>query len=380
MLNKSGIDGLLIIQRADLFYLTGTAQNGCLYLPADGTPLLFVKRYLPRARKESPLENVVAIRSMSEVPDRIIDACGRLPATLGLEWDVLPVRDFNYISTLFPTCDLVDGSMQILNVLKIKSTWELRQMSETAEMSRKTFQYMQKAIRAGLTEMEFAGMFETYARKLGHGGMLRTRHFQTEGYPWHVLSGSNGGKVGLLDSPMSGEGTSAAFPNGAGSRPLAANEPILVDFGAVRNGYHIDETRMFAIGSMPDKARRACEASIDIQQSLLALARPGITTGALFDHSVALADRLGFAEAYLGPPGHKVNFVGHGIGVELIEPPFIARGKTDSLEPGMTFALEPKMCFEGEFAAGIESVFCVTDQGAEMISTVPVKIFECANI
>ena len=66
-----------------------------------------------------------------------------------------------------------------------------------------------------------------------------------------VLSGPSGGMVGLLDSPASGEGTSAAFPAGAGPRRLCVDEPVMVDLGTVKNGYHMDETRMFAIGAMP---------------------------------------------------------------------------------------------------------------------------------
>jgi Xaa-Pro aminopeptidase len=86
---------------------------------------------------------------------------------------------------------------------------------------------------------------------------------------------------------------------------------------------------------------------------------------------------LGYAKEYLGPPGYKVSFIGHGIGLELIEPPIIAKGRKDRLEKGMTFALEPKIVFEDEFAAGIESVVLVTETGFNLISKVPVDVFIC---
>jgi Xaa-Pro aminopeptidase len=223
--------------------------------------------------------------------------------------------------------------------------------------------------------MEFAGMFEAHARRLGHGGQLRVRNPQTEGYPWHVLSGRSGGMVGLLDSPASGEGTSAAFPVGAGAKRLAADEPIMVDLGSVMNGYHLDETRMFAIGRMPAKALHASRTAVEIHDALLERARPGAALGELYDHAWALARAAGLADAFLGPPGHKTAFIGHGIGLELIEPPIIARGRDLPLEPGMVFALEPKLVYAGEFAAGIESVFVVTETGSRLISRVPVEIF-----
>jgi Xaa-Pro aminopeptidase len=371
------IEGLLVIQRADLFYFSGTAQNGYLYIPADGLPLLAVKRFFARARQESSLHNVVAVQSVRELPELLSDHYGSLPALLGLELDVLPVNEYEFYCRLFGSRDYVDGSPAIKQVRGVKSAWEIEQMEATAEMSRKTFEYMCGAIRPGISEMEFAGMYETAARKLGHGGKLRTRHFQSEGYPWHVLSGENGGLVGMLDSPASGSGTSAAFPCGAGHRKLRKNEPILVDFASVMNGYHMDETRMFAIGHLPDKALGACRAAIDIHNEVIAMVKPGMTAGEVFERAVADAGKRGYADTFLGPAGSKVRFVGHGIGVELIETPILAEGKTDVLEPGMTFALEPKLCFEGEFAAGIESVFTVTDTGARLISSVPVDILLC---
>ncbi len=376
-LQANSIDGLLIIQRVDLFYFSGTAQHGFLFIPADGEPLLCIKRYLPRAQRESALHNIVAIQSVKDLPERIIDLYHRLPPTLALEYDVLPVKEFNFYRRLFNGCRLVDGSSLILNVRQIKSDWEIVQMEQTAELSARTFDYMQTVLKPGLSEMEFAAIYETYARKLGHGGKLRTRNYQSEAYPWHVLSGENGGKVGMLDSPFSGEGTSPAFPCGAGHRVIKPHEPILVDFGTMLNGYHMDETRMFAIGEMTERALQACNTAIDIHNAVLKKVRPGITTGELFDYAVAAAESAGFEETFLGPPDQKVDFIGHGIGLELIEPPYIARGKRDVLEPGMTLALEPKFCYRDEFAAGIESVFQVTDSGSRLITRVPARVFIC---
>jgi Xaa-Pro aminopeptidase len=376
-IQDNGIDGLFIVQRVDLFYFSGTAQTGFLYIPAEGQPVLFIKRYLPRARKESSIKNIIEVKSIKEVPGLIVDFYGKLPGTMGFEFDVLPVRDFNFYKTLFDVVKFVDGSHLIHKVRMIKSDWEIEQIEKTAELSQKTFEYMKSAIRPGLTEMEFAGMYETFARKLGHGAKLRVRDYQTEGYPWHILSGTNGGLLGLLDSPASGEGTSAAFPCGGGNKLLAPDEPIMIDLGSVLNGYHMDETRMFAIESMPGRAMDACRAAIEIHDAVLEKVKPGISIDELFLHSVETANSLGYAEPYLGPSGHEVNFVGHGIGLELIEHPIIARGKDVLLKPGMTFALEPKMVFENEFSAGIESVFLVTDTGARLISKVPQEIFIC---
>jgi Xaa-Pro aminopeptidase len=377
LLQLQDIGGLFIVQRIDLFYFSGTAQNGFLYIPAAGEPALFIKRYYPRALDESSISNIIEIASITEIPGLIRDTFGKLPARMGFELDVIPVNDFSYYKKLFGNREYVDSSAFILETRMIKSTWEIQQMQRTAELTRKTFRYMQTVIEPGLSEMEFAGIAEAYARKNGHQGMIRTRHYQTEGYPWHFLSGKSGGLVGLLDAVASGEGTSPAFPVGAGNKKLCRNEPLMVDMCLVLNGYHLDETRMLTIDSMPDKAMQASRAAIEIHNQVIDRAKPGMITKELFDYSVDLAQSSGYAESYLGPPGHKVSFIGHGIGLEIVEPPFIANNRKDILKPGMTFALEPKILFENEFSAGVESVFAVTDTGARLISKVPVEVFVC---
>ena len=225
--------------------------------------------------------------------------------------------------------------------------------------------------------MEFAANAEAYSRKYGHAGMMRVRDHLTEGYAWHVLSGTNSARLGVLDSPASGAGTSAAFPCGAGWKPLENNEPVLVDFATMMNGYHMDETRMFAIGAMPDKAMDTAKAAIEIHNAILDKLTPGMTAHEVFAYGQSVAERIGCQESYLGPEGYKMPFVGHGIGMELVEQPVLARGRHVPLMPGMTFALEPKLVVKDEFMVGVESVFQVTETGTRIISQVPVEIFVC---
>ena len=376
-LKKQEIDGLLVIQRADLFYLSGTAQNGFLYIPAQGDPLLLIRRYMPRARVESSIGNMVEITSPKEVPRRIVEFYGQLPETLGFELDVVPVKEFEFYRGLFPKQNCVDGSPLIHKTRMIKSPWEIEQMEKAAKRSSRIFEYIRNNIRPGYTEMEFGGMYEAYARKIGHGGQLRVRDYQTEGYPWHVLSGKSGGMVGLLDSPASGQGTSAAFPVGGGNKKLAPDEPVMIDIASVFNGFHMDETRMFAIGSMPREALDASLATIEIHNTVLDRVRPGIPIKELFDTALTKAEELGYAGSFLGPPGYKVQFIGHGIGLELIEQPILSAKNEAPLQTGMTFALEPKMVFKDRFCAGVESVFTVTETGHRMISRIPLNVFIC---
>src|SRR5512135_37880 len=93
-MEKQGLEGLLVIQKMNLYYLSGTTQDGLLFVPSEGEPVLMIKRELERAMAESPLSNVVALRSNREIPSLIQAHCGKVPPALGLELDVLPVRDY----------------------------------------------------------------------------------------------------------------------------------------------------------------------------------------------------------------------------------------------------------------------------------------------
>jgi len=374
-MSETTMEAILILQRVDLLYFSGTAQSGCLFIPQEGSPLLMIKKYLPRAIEESPLKDIVSLESMKNIPECIIDFYGKLPKVIGLEFDVITVRQLKFMEMLFPNSHFIDASPYILETRMTKSPWEIDQMRKAADISLATFKYAEDCLKSGYKEIEFAGMLETFARTQGHGAQLRIRDYLTEGYPWHILSGRSGGLVGLMDAPASGEGTSPAFPCGAGNKIIENNEPVMIDFGTVFNGYHLDETRIYVIGSLPSHIEKACMVAIEIHNDILSQAKPGKTVKELFDYAVKKVEKMGLGEQFLGPPGYKVSFFAHGIGLELVEPPFIAQKRNDVLKIGMTLALEPKFVFPGEAAAGIESVFLVTEKGGELISKIPVKVF-----
>jgi len=166
---------------------------------------------------------------------------------------------------------------------------------------------------------------ETVAKRYGHEGLLRVRSLNYEAYTWHVLSGVTGGIISQSDSPMGGLGLSPAFPVGASLKKMRAHEPILVDFGTCYHGYQADETRMFSIGKMKQKFIDAYNACKEIHDTVLDETRPGADCEAIFFKTIQLAERLGYKDSYLGPPGLQTRFVAHGIGLELNELPFMLR-------------------------------------------------------
>jgi len=372
----AGLEGFLVVQKMDGFYLTGTAQDALLFFPQEGKPLLLVKRELERARAESPLEHVVGLKSLRDLPSLVAEHAGRPPRVLGLEMDILPARDYLRLQSMFPNSKLVDGSGIIRDLRKIKSPFELDLMRKAGAIGKRVYHEAGKILREGMTEIEFGGLLEANAKKLGHEGLLRVRSFNYEAYSWHVLSGSIGGIVSQSDSPMGGLGLSPAFPVGASRKEMKAREPILVDFGICYHGYQADETRMFCIGKMPRKFVDAYKACREIHDAVLADTRPGADCESLFLRTLELARALGYEDSYLGPPGLQTKFIAHGIGLELNEYPFLAQGQSYPLEIGMTFAVEPKIVFPGEGSVGLENTVVVTQEGCEILTPIPMDIIE----
>jgi len=371
------LDALFLTHKPDIYYFSGTAQDCYLYIEKNHDPVLFVKRYLPRAQQETALKNIEPIESIKDIPKLVEHCFKKHPRTCGLAFDIVPVKDFHFYKTLFKNTQFVDGSPVIETCRQIKSPWEIDQMKKAALASKLTFDFMAENIQPGISEMEFCGMFEAYSRRLGHSGKLLTRHYRLEGFPFHLMSGKNGGIPGAMDSPLCGTGTSNAYPYGAGPRLIKENEPILIDFGTVLNGYHSDESRMFVIGKLPDTAKDACKASIEILHTLLDTMGPGIPMGEIFESAVTLSKKLSLGDQFLGLPNLKSNFIGHGIGLELVENPILAKGRKTLLKPGMVFSVEPKFIFKHQFAAGIESMIQITENGSEFLSVTENKIFFC---
>jgi Xaa-Pro dipeptidase len=134
------------------------------------------------------------------------------------------------------------------------------------------------------------------------------------------------------------------------------------------NGYLADQTRVLCIGRLPDHLARAYEDMRDVQALMTKIAVPGAAWGEVYERCRALAVERGHAARFMGLEGAQLGFIGHGLGIEIDEPPFIARGFKDVLETGMVFAFEPKVVFADEGAVGIENTFLLGQVGVEPIT------------
>lgn len=267
-LSTQGLRGALFTARVDRFYLSGTVQEGILWVGAEEDPRLFVLRDAERARSETPLE-VVAVSGWRELWTRARDLVGA--GRIGLTLDVLPVAHLRHLG-ISDHHATVDISPDLLALRSRKSPWEINRLEETGRVAADVFRHAAEILRPGITEAEFAGLLFAHAMKLGHEGLLRSRG-NFEAYSWHVLSGPNTARPGAVDTPMSGEGLSPAFPWGAGRRAIQCGEPVIVDFGVSLFGYQTDQTRTFCAGPAPDWLLEAHAGILEVYRCMVATIR-----------------------------------------------------------------------------------------------------------
>jgi Xaa-Pro aminopeptidase len=363
------MDGALLFQSVDMLYFSGTAQDGLVYIPKDGQAVAMIRKSLHRAMQESPLE----VRPLKSL--RTLKADLGIPsgATIGLELDVLPYNNYTRIDKSLEGSRFVDVSERIRHLRSVKSEFEIGLIRKAANILDAGLACVPDHLVEGMTEIELAAIVESVMRRMGHQGVIRFRRFNHTLPMGHLMAGESAAVPSYVASPTGGTGVSLLHPQGPGFRKIKRNEPVLVDFGGVYNGYTADETRIFSIGSLSRELEKAHLAALAIEEAVAKALVSGTTGRDLFNLSEAKGARLGYQEHLGGPAGSKVGFVGHGVGLEIDEYPVI--GPVDHLIlPKMAIALEPKMIYPGIGVVGIEDTYLTTENGAERLTRLPQEI------
>ena len=362
-LSTSGLSGALLLNAVDVLYLAGTRQNGALFVPAAGAPVLLVRKSLARARGESAVEDVRPFP-----PSRDLAAILRATGRIGAAFEAVPAATLDWWRRQLPGAELVDAGGILRDQRSVKSEAELATMREGARRICGAFAEIPSFLRPGMREVDVSAEIEYRLRRAGNEGVPRLRAFNAELFIGIVVAGDGAAAPGYFDGPVVGAGLSPAYPQGASDRTVRAGDPVLVDFTAVHGGYVVDMTRVAVCGALDPGLVRAFEVARAIQDELARSLRPGVPCVELWEHARAMAEQARLGDFFMGPPGDQARFVGHGVGLELDELPVLAPGFKASLRAGQTVALEPKFVFPGAGAVGIENTYAVTDGGGEKLT------------
>ncbi|MDD2236727.1 MAG: Xaa-Pro peptidase family protein [Kiritimatiellae bacterium] len=352
--------------RINLYYLTGTMQNGLLLLPRDGEAVFWVKRSYARACEESTFPN---IRPMASFRDTAHDAAS-YGDTILLEMETVPLALYTRFNKAFGfhRTESLDGS--IAAVRSVKSDYELALLRQAGAIHRAVLEDdLPPLLREGMSEAELAADVFHALLQRGHHAISRVHAFNSELMLGQVCFGESALYGNPFTSPggVRGIGPSAPF-FGSPDRLLRPGDMVSVDTGCNIQGYHSDKTvTMVFQGGFSPEAERAHQTCLEIERRTAERLRPGQIPSIIYKEILADLEP-DFLAGFMGSGAEQVRFLGHGVGLEIDEYPVIAKGFDEPLEANMVMALEPKAWIPEQGMVGTENTFVITPEGGICIT------------
>ena len=363
-------DGCLLTMNMNLYYVSGQVFNGYFYLPAEGRPYWFVKRLtVPETNQ------VHVIRKPEQMPELFRDLNLAMPRKLLLEADELSYNEYIRLQHVFRAEATGNASALIRHIRMIKTPWEIEQMRISARRHEAVYREIPACYRPGMRDVELQIEIEKRMRMHGSLGYFRAFGSNMDIFMGSLLAGENAGEPSPFDFALGGKGIHASGPLGANGTLLREGTTVMADMSGNYTAYQTDMTRVFSIGKLPDRAYRVHRVALEIQARMERTAKPGVSCAELYRDALAMAGQEGLKDCFMGT--HlQAKFVGHGVGLEINELPVLTTRSKDILQPGMTFAFEPKFVLAGIGAVGIENTILVTDSGVEKMTLLDETIIE----
>lgn len=373
-MNEAGIDAAILVHPRDVLYYTGTVRPSTLLIgPREA--VLFVRRGLEPARREVRDVRVEAGGGFKRVAEALRTQApdgGRL----GLEMDVLPARLYLRIREVLPEWEPVDISPLILDQRMVKGGPEVASTRQAAAAADVGHEAMARLLRPGVTELELAAEVEAAMRRAGHEGYQPLRHPGARGGGVLLMSGENLTVRGGHGLVVTGVGLSPASPYGASRRRVRPGDLVVLDTGTTCGGYTADESRTYVVGRARPDQRALFEVALAAEEAVLGALRPGTPVSEVYAAAQAVVDR-GNPPHF--PPGSLIlpGFVGHGIGLELDEPPVLWDREGMSILSGMVLAVEVEVSApEVGMMAKIEDTVVVEREGPRLLTQAPRSLIE----
>lgn len=371
LMAQQGIDAALITCNVNLIYTYGRVVSGYLYLPLNAPVRLFIKR-----PNDIEGEHIHPIRKPEQITG-LLKECGLpLPVKLMLEGDELPFTEYNRLAACFPETEVVScGTALIRQARSIKTPIEIEMFRRSGIAHAKAYEQIPSVYQPGMTDRQLSVEIERLMRLEGCLGIFRVFGQSMEIFMGSLLAGDNAVVPSPYDFALGGKGLDPSLPGGVSGTLLQAGQCFMVDMGGNFYGYMGDMSRVFSIGKLPEQAYAAHQTCLEIQEEIVAMAKPGTVCEDMYNKAIEIVTKAGFADYFMGVD-QKAKFIGHGIGLEINEMPVLAPRMKQELEPGMVFALEPKIVLPGIGPVGIENSWAVTTDGLEKLTLCKEEIIE----
>ena len=355
-MSENGLDAILLMEGTSLRYFTGIRWWGgertfALVLPAKGVAF-YVCPAFEEGRAREQLSNApeaeqadVRVWQEDESPyQRIAQGLkerGIAGGKIGLEETVRFVFA-DGIAKAASQATITSATPVTAGCRMIKSAHEVALMRLASQVTLAAYEAVYRALRPGMTQRDVSDLIDAAYRQLGFPGDA---------------------------SVMVDEAT--AFPHGlATPQVIREGSIVMIDDGCAVEGYQSDITRTFVLGKASDKMKRVFDIVLRAQSAALEAARPGAECG-----SVDAAARKVVTQGGYGPDyKYFTHRLGHGLGMDGHEWPYLVRGNPTKLQANMTTSNEPGIYIRGEFGIRIEDDMHVTENGAELFTQQPLSL------
>jgi len=341
-LKASGADALYIFSSANMRYFSGARMGpsdrvAAFIISREAEPWFIVPAFEGnRTKGAAALGEVIPWEEHEDPFERIASTLkknGLGAAKVALDGETW-LWVLEGLRRALPDVEFVNGERLINGCRMFKNAKELAYMERACAHAGQALTAAIADFKEGMTETEFA--------------QLLSQKYKSE-------AGVIGG--GLVQS-----GPRASDPHiHTGDRPIVRGDAVVLDTGTGVEGFHSDVSRTLMVGDVPEEVQKAWAALKDSQQAAFDAIRPGATCESIDAAARRWLDERGYGEYFT----HRL---GHGIGFEGHEAPYLVKGNTLKLEPGMTTTVEPGIYVPGRFGMRIEDDIAVTDDGCRILS------------
>ena len=377
-LRAQDIAGALIFYSRDVFYYTGTAQPSYLVILPDDYRL-FIRSGYDFARSDVFVdkEKVTEERRLEKIFNKISGDLSKGIRRIGTELDVLTVEQLDQFKKAFGNYDFVNISPVILEQRKTKGPSEIEKIRKACEAIHQGHEAALAALKEGITELELAAYVENAHRLAGHEGIffIRQPDFYMSSGP--ISSGENLFKTSGVVYTITGVGLSPSVPAGPSRRKLSKGDLVIVDIPVIVEGYHADQTRTYCLGKANESAMSMYVDLRNIADHLIASMKTGMRCSDIYRMAVEKASALGREGQFQNfGGGRKSRLIGHGIGLELNEPPIPSEYDQSPVEDGYVIALDMHMLDESAGVVKLEDMILIKEEGNEILTKSDRSLFE----
>jgi Xaa-Pro aminopeptidase len=331
------IDALLVSAPPNIRYLSGfTGSNGLLLVTPDSQTLFTDPRYTIQASEECSCRVKTVAKGALELAAIEIIRRKRLKR-IGFEATRLIYDAYQRLKQALPLAASLKPIGPVIEKLRmIKSAAEIALIRRSVRTNSEAFESTVRSIRPGVSEMAIAAELEFKMRRLG----AEKAAFET----------------------IVATGVRTALPHAQPSQQVAVlNELLLIDMGSCQNGYMSDMTRVLFLGRPSRRVHSIYNAVLKAQLAAIDAVRPGATAGQVDRKARQVLESEGLGKEF-------VHSTGHGLGLEIHEPPRVGKKDPTRLEAGMVITIEPGAYVRGFGGVRIEDTVLVTENGCEVLT------------